>query len=68
MTKIDLSRADWHTSSYSGQDGNCVEIATNLPGTVAIRDSKNPDGPTLMISVAEWRAFISGVRDRQFDL
>ena len=32
MTEIDLSRAEWHKSSYSSQDGNCVEVARNLPG------------------------------------
>ena len=31
MPEIDLSRAEWHKSSYSGQDGNCVEVARNLP-------------------------------------
>ena len=42
MTEIDLSRAEWHKSSYSGQSGNCVEVARNLPGLVAVRDSKEP--------------------------
>ena len=44
MTGIDLSRAEWRKSSYSSQDGNCVEVARNLPGLVAVRDSKHPDG------------------------
>ena len=44
MTGIDLSRAEWRKSSYSSQDGNCVEVARNLPGLVAIRDSKAPPG------------------------
>jgi Domain of unknown function (DUF397) len=44
MTKIDLSRAEWRKSSYSGQSGNCVEVARNLPGLVAVRDSKGPAG------------------------
>jgi hypothetical protein len=38
MTEIDLSRAEWNKSSYSGQSGNCVEVARNLPGLVAVRD------------------------------
>ena len=57
MTEIDLSRAEWRKSSYSSQDGNCVEVACNLPGLVAVRDSKTPDGAQLMISQGAWRVF-----------
>jgi hypothetical protein len=66
MTEIDLSRADWHKSSYSGQNGNCVEVATNLSGVVAVRDSKDPDGPKLIFTVAEWQEFVASVRDCGF--
>ena len=58
MTQPDLSRAEWHKSSYSSQDGNCVEVARNLPDIVAIRDSKNPEGPTLVVTREAWRAFV----------
>ena len=58
MTEIDLSRAEWHKSSYSGQDGNCVEVACNLPGLVAVRDSKASDGAKLTVSHEAWRAFL----------
>jgi hypothetical protein len=64
---IDLSRADWRKSSFSGQNGNCVEVATNLPGVVAIRDSKDPNGPKLIFTLAEWRAFMDGVQVGKFD-
>jgi hypothetical protein len=57
-----LDGAIWRKSSYSGTHGNCVEVARNLPGIVAVRDSKDPDGPTLIVSPAEWRAFIAGLR------
>ena len=60
MTEIDLSCAEWHKSSYSGQSGNCVEVARNLPGLVAVRDSKEPDGPKLVVSQESWRVFIRG--------
>jgi hypothetical protein len=59
----DLSHAIWRKSSYSSSTGqNCVEVATNLPGMVAIRDSKNPDGPRLLIPAAEWCAFVGGLQ------
>jgi len=57
MTKIDLSRAEWRKSSYSGQSGNCVEVARNLPGLVAVRDSKSPDAPNLTLPHETWQAF-----------
>jgi uncharacterized protein DUF397 len=58
----DLSRANWFKSSYSnGQGGNCVEVATNVPGVVALRDSNDPDGPKLLFKRDQWRAFIAGV-------
>jgi len=53
----------WRKSSYSGNGGgDCVEVARNLPGVVAVRDSKNPDGPVLIISRNEWARFISRLR------
>ena len=69
MDNIDLSRAIWRKSSRSnGQGGQCVEVAVNLPGIVAVRDSKNPHGPKLIFTPAEWRAFLAGVQDGEFDL
>jgi hypothetical protein len=62
MTEIDLSRAEWQKSSYSSQSGNCVEVARNLSGLVAVRDSKEPDGAKLAVSQETWREFISVVR------
>jgi hypothetical protein len=53
----------WRKSSYSGNGGgNCVEVASDLPGVVAVRDSKNPDGPVLSFSRNEWERFISRMR------
>lgn len=60
MTETDLSLAEWQKSRYSSQDGNCVEVARNLPGLVAVRDSREPDGAKLVISRETWRAFIRG--------
>ena len=59
----DLSHATWRKSTYSSSSGqNCVEVATNLPGIVAIRDSKDPAGPSLLVSVADWRALVCSLR------
>lgn len=53
----------WRKSSLSSAEGgNCVEVATNLPGVVAVRDSKDPLGPVLTFTPGEWGAFIAGVR------
>lgn len=66
---MDLTRARWRKSSYSsGNGGNCVEIAGNLPGIVAVRDSKDPDGPVLSLTPAQWRLFTADVKTGEFDL
>jgi hypothetical protein len=52
---------EWYKSSYSSDDGNCVEIAS-LPGGRAVRDSKNPEGGMLRFGHAEWSAFIGSVK------
>ncbi|WP_055547555.1 DUF397 domain-containing protein [Streptomyces sp. NBRC 110028] len=44
-------------SSYSDPERECVEVATNVPGAVAIRDSKRPDGPILRFMPAAWADF-----------
>lgn len=59
---LDLSSAVWRKSSYSnGQGGNCVEVC-QLPGLVAVRDSKNPGGPALVVTSAAWASFVERVR------
>jgi hypothetical protein len=53
----DLRRAQWRTSTHSANGSTCVQVAGNLPGIVAVRDSKDPAGPALVFTPAEWRAF-----------
>jgi hypothetical protein len=62
MGELDLSCAQWSKSSRSSGTGQCVEVARNLPGIVAVRDSKNPDGPKLLFSRAHWQIFLSRLR------
>ena len=53
----------WRKSSYSGGNGgDCVEVARTLPAAVAVRDSKDPDGPKLIFTVADWTAFTAAIR------
>ena len=62
MTGIDMSRAEWRKSSYSSQSGNCVEVARNLQGLVAVRDSKEADAAKLVVPQEAWRIFTRSVR------
>jgi hypothetical protein len=58
MNEQDLSQAVWQKSRRSNGQANCVEVADNLPGVVAVRDSKDPGGVVLTVSPRAWRAFI----------
>jgi Domain of unknown function (DUF397) len=63
----DLATARWHTSSFSGNNGTCVEVADLDSGHRAVRDSKNPAGPALTFTAAQWATFAAGIRAGQFD-
>ncbi|MFE7610807.1 DUF397 domain-containing protein [Streptomyces celluloflavus] len=55
----------WFKSSYSGNGGQCIEIAADLAasrGIVPVRDSKDPHGPVLAITPAAWSEFVGGVK------
>jgi len=65
----DLTQAVWRKSTFSnGSGGDCVEVARNLPGIVAVRDSKDPHGPALIFTPGEWRTFAAGVKSGEFNL
>ncbi|MEV4479626.1 DUF397 domain-containing protein [Micromonospora coxensis] len=60
---MDLSGAIWRKSTRSsGNGGDCVEVADNLPGVVGVRDSKDRQGPVLTFAPASWAAFVRSVR------
>lgn len=61
-TRLDLNSAVWRKSSYSDEHGaDCVEVAHNLPGTVPVRDSKNPEGPALVFPTRAWALFVKSL-------
>jgi hypothetical protein len=64
---MDLTGAKWFKSKRSSGNGACVEVALINEAT-AVRDSKNPTGPSLIFTAAEWNAFVGGVKDGEFDL
>lgn len=64
----EIDSAAWFKSSRSANNCQCVEVAMLPTGHVGVRDSKNPDGPALIFTSAEWEAFIAGVKDGEFDL
>jgi hypothetical protein len=62
MPALDLSRAVWRKSSRSnGAGGNCVEVAA-ADRIIAVRDSKNPDGPKLAIPAPAWRSLTNAIK------
>ncbi|GAB3812190.1 DUF397 domain-containing protein [Micromonospora zhanjiangensis] len=60
---MDLTGIRWHTSTRSNtQGGECVEVGDNLPGVVAVRDTKDRTGGTLLFPPAAWAAFTAAAR------
>ena len=62
-----LGHLEWRKSSASNPSGNCVEAATLPDGSVALRNSREPDGAALVYTRAEIAAFLAGVRNGEFD-
>ena len=65
---IDLSRAMWRKATLSSQNGGCVEIAANLPGVIAVRDSKRPEGGAHVVTRVAFAAFLADARAGRYDL
>jgi hypothetical protein len=68
MGELNLGKAEWRKATASGDNGQCVEVATNLPNVVAVRDSKNPTGPALIFTRDEWAAFLHGAVEGEFNV
>lgn len=63
-----MDSVEWRKSSYSGNGGaDCTMVATLSNGMVGVKDSKDPDGPVLQFTRSEFRAFVLGVKDGEFD-
>ncbi|MFZ4240941.1 DUF397 domain-containing protein [Streptomyces murinus] len=55
----------WFTSSHSNNGGACIEVATNIPGTVPVRDTKDHDAGTLTFRTNSWSAFVQFASDQR---
>lgn len=64
---IDLTQAMWKKSSYSGGNGSCVEVA-DLGEHVAVRDSRDRQGPKLVFTREAWRGFMEDAKTGAYDL
>jgi hypothetical protein len=69
MNTVNLSRARWRKAAASGgSNGGCVEIAANLPGVAALRDSTRPGDGAHVVTHAAFAAFLGDVRAGKYDL
>jgi Domain of unknown function (DUF397) len=65
---MDLTHANWRKSSYSTQNGSCVEVARTPGATaIAVRDSQDPHGPALTFTATVWQAFLRHIKNFEAD-
>jgi hypothetical protein len=62
MSATNASKPPWRKSSYSSSNANCVEVGADRPDTIAVRDSKDPDGAALAFAPGRWQAFTRRVK------
>lgn len=66
MTLFEASNLRWRKAQRSAGNGACVEVAS-FTDMVAVRDSKDPDGPVLTYAQAEWNVFLHSAKAGEFD-
>ena len=64
----DMSQAIWRKARRSSHNGGCVEIAANLPGVTAVRDSKHPEGGAHVVDRAAFARFLADVKEGRYDI
>ena len=64
---IQLAAASWRISSFSGNNGTCVQVATLPDGRIAVRNSNHPDDGVVLFTASEMTAWIHGVKAGEFD-
>lgn len=67
MTSSDSPVTLWRISSFSGNNGTCVEVAALPDGHVAVRNSNRPDDAMVLFTRTEMGAWIDGVKAGEFD-
>jgi hypothetical protein len=67
VAALDSYITHWRTSSFSGNNGTCVEVATLPDGHIAVRNSNRPHEGVVLFTRAEMNAWISGVKAGEFD-
>ncbi|MFI1969621.1 DUF397 domain-containing protein [Streptomyces cinnamoneus] len=65
---IQQGKTTWRKSSHSLANGDCVEVASPLPQAIAVRDSKDPQGPALAFTPKAWSSFVATVDGGAYEL
>lgn len=67
MATPDPCAPQWRISSFSGNNGTCVQVATLSDGRIAVRNSTQPDDGPILFTRTEMNAWLSGVKAGEFD-